>query len=108
MDNNLTFLHANCRSLPKNFDNFTNLLSMGETHLTAVAVSETWLKPSNENLFKSPGYCFESNHRESKIGGGVALYINESETYKLLPDLKISSDYLECIFVEIVKQKNKN
>jgi len=62
----------------------------------------------NENIYNISGYSFESCCRESKLGGGVSLYVNENEAYRLHPELKISSDVLECIFVEILKHNFLN
>ena len=71
---------------------------------SVVAVSETWLKRSNADLFNIPGYFFISNFREHKSGGGVGLYIQTGLKYKLRMDLLSPDNSLyESIFVEIVQ-----
>lgn len=61
--------HINIRSLPKHFDDLSEYL-----RLSAVTVSETWLRKSNSGLFNIPDNHFISNSREHKLGGGVGLY----------------------------------
>jgi len=42
------------------------------------------------------------------VGGGVGLYLNNKFDYQLCEDLSVSTDVLECIFVEIIQAKAKN
>ena len=75
--NCLNFMHINCRSLQRNFDTLSSLISQIDKQLTALAVSETWLKPNNEDAFHLPGYAFVACSRPVKVGAGVGLYIND-------------------------------
>ncbi len=61
----------------------------------------------NEGTFNIAEHRFESSCRESKIGDEVGLYINESETHRLLQELKISSDFFVCTFCRNYEVKNK-
>ena len=78
------FLHINCRNLPKNFESLSCLITHINKPLTALAISETWLKPHNEDIFQLPGYVLTCCSRPSKVGGGIGLYINDSIQFKVL------------------------
>ena len=61
------------------------------------------------DLVNLPGYCFISNHRSGKTGGGVGLYLQDYLQYKLLQDCTISNpDVIESLFVEISNPHGKN
>jgi hypothetical protein len=72
----MNIIHINCRSLNKNFNSITNLLSRTNCKFTAIGLSETWLTPINSDTFNIDGYKFVSQSRSHKIGGGVGLYID--------------------------------
>ena len=44
-------------------------------------------------------------NREDLPGGGVTLYIKHSINYKLRPDLTLSVDYVNILFIEIPKNE---
>jgi hypothetical protein len=102
------FLHINCRSLPKNFDEINNTLMYIKKQLTVIAVTETWLKPVNNDLFQIPGYSLVSCSRPTKPGGGVGLFINDQYQYKPLSDLTFINNVIECIFIEVVLHNRCN
>ena len=102
------FMHINCRSLQKNFDSLSSLISCINKPLTVLAVSETWLKPNNEDAFNLPGYAFVSCSRPSKVGVGVGLYINDCIQFKVLTEYTYITDIIECIFVELVCETGRN
>ena len=104
----LNVTHINCCSLSKNFGALKNLLNSVATKLPTIALSETWLTKTNESIFQLPGYSFVLQSREKKIGGGVAIYIDNTYTFHLRNDLIISSDVLESIFVEVERAKAAN
>src|SRR5882757_565877 len=85
--NGIDILHANCRSLNKNFKSLLNLLHIASKNLTAIAVTETWLIPENLDLFNIDGYTFVANSRTDRSGGGVGIFINNVFEYRVLPDL---------------------
>lgn len=101
-------LHINCRSLPANFSSMLCTVTTLAKPLTAICVTETWLKAHNENFFPIPGYNFVSNSRPVKVGGGVGIYLDESCRYNVLQDVTIMSDIIECIFVELYIENAKN
>ena len=76
-------LHVNYRSIQNNFGALTNLLHNISSPLSALAVSETWLSESVQDVYASEGYSFFSKCRSNKIGGGIGLCINNSFDCKI-------------------------
>ena len=99
-------MHLNCRSLKMNFDSLKVMLSTLKENFTAIALSETWLTKSTEDMYKLNGYDFICKSRLHKVGGGVGIFINNYLTYKIRDDLTFMNDVLECVFVEIVQEKS--
>ena len=106
--NTYNLLHINCRSLSKNFDSLCSTLDCINIPFTAVAVTETWLKQHNDDVFTMPGYVFLSSNRLQKAGGGVGLYVFDELQYRQITDLTFVTDTIECIFVEILIESKKN
>ena len=72
-----SILQLNARSLLKNIDQLNFILKNLKRALSVLGVSETWLTDSRHRsgLVNITGYNFVSNHRKSKIGGGVGIYL---------------------------------
>ena len=104
----INILHLNCRSLKKNLSELENLLSNLEGRLTAVAVTETWLKSSMKKDFNIAGYNFISMSRSVKRGGGVGLFLNNTFNFHMRIDLCRMLPHLECVFVEIAQENKRN
>ena len=49
------------------------------------------------------GYNFVEKHRESRSGGGVGLFIDESISFIKRDDLSMFDEYIECVSVEVEK-----
>ena len=49
-----------------------------------------------------------SKCRTMKAGGGVGLYIDSFFNYRIIDKLTMSTEYIECIFVEIVQNNESN
>lgn len=48
-------------------------------------------------------------NRESKKGGGVALYIDKNIDFRLVENMSIAvEEVFECVTLEIIQQPNKN
>ena len=73
--NNDTFslLHLNVRSLPKNFDNLSNLLNSINHTFSFIGITESWLKSNSPPLFNIQGYSMLKSERPNGRGGGVVL-----------------------------------
>lgn len=106
--NCVNIMHVNCRSLNKNFKSLLNLLHVSSGKLSALALTETWLTPVNQDTFIIDGYHFFANSRKVKIGGGVGIYVSNDYVSRLRCDLSFMNDNIECIFVEIGELGNRH
>ena len=76
---------------------------------SVLAITETWIKENDANELNFDGYNFTNNPRTSKAGGGVALYVDQRFTYKILTEFNVSDvNVLESLFVEITIPRMKN
>jgi hypothetical protein len=110
-DNNNSFslLHLNARSLLGNLDKLKILLSNIKKPFSVIGITETWLNDQTHDLVDISGYKFVSNHRTTKPGGGVGLYLQNSLEYKLCSKCNYTNpDLIESIFVEICIPNGKN
>jgi len=102
-------LHLNARSLLKNLDQLNLLLKNLKRSFSVLGVSETWLIDSTSELVNIAGYNFVSNHRKSKIGGEVGIYLQNDIQYKILKECKFTDpEVIEFLFVEIIVPQGKN
>jgi hypothetical protein len=104
----LSICHLNIRSLPKNLDSFLTTLHASELNFDVLAFTETWLKPSNVDTHGIKGYMHEFTIRDTRVGGGTSLFINEQWNYKLRKDLTTSNNDLEMLWVEVDKDSIKH
>ena len=103
----LNILHANCRSLNKNFSELSNLLSFSNSSLSAICLTETWLNKVNEDIFQLEGYNFVSKCRDKK-GGGVGIFLQHNLEFSVCNDLTYIDKSIECLFIEIVQKSQSN
>lgn len=78
-----TFFIINPRSLLGNLDKFKLMLGNLRNLFSVISVSETWLNDTTAEQVNITGYNFVSNHRKSKSGGGVGIYLQNDLEYKL-------------------------
>ena len=90
-----SLFHANIRSIPRNLDQLTFYLQNLNIDFSVIALFETWLKPCNKDIYFIPGYIHKSVIRESRMGGGVSLFINRNIKFKVISNLSIN---LEDVF----------
>ena len=102
-----SIFHANIRSIPENLSKLIYYLQGIDHQFSIFAISETWLKNHNDSLYTMKGYTHTCVNREKRIGGGVALYINNSLSYNLRPDLFIDIVDVNVLFIEIDKSEMK-
>ena len=109
INDGLSIIHINCRSLSANFSRLADYLSGFNHMFDIIAVSETWLTSnSNPSLFNLPGYEFCHVDRKNKRGGGVAIYVNNNLNFEVRDNMcTVIDDVLECISVELFLP-NKN
>ena len=95
-DDKLSVLNFNIGSLPKKYDGFLVLLGQLKFKFDIIVLTETWLKESNKDSFKLPGY--ESVHitrSENARGGGVSVFYNEEFNCEIISsDIASHSEFL--------------
>ena len=102
-------MHLNARSLFGNFDKVNLLLNNIHKPFSVIGVWETWLDDTTSELVNITGYSFVSNHRKSKSGGGVGIYLQNDLDYKLHPECNFSDlEVIETLFLEITVPHGKN
>ena len=70
---------------------------------TLVGLTETWLSECDCDLYKLHGYSIVENHRESRVGGGVAICIQDQISVAKRNDISVYCDDIESVFVEVDK-----
>ena len=63
-----------------------------------IGISETWCQDYNVNCCELPGY---KHIQDTKVGGGVALYIKDNIVYHARLDITKLNDYIDCQFIEM-------
>ena len=97
----LSLLHVNARSIPKNFDLLTLCLSNLNHTFSVVGVSETWLNQENCDMYGIDNYNHVYRFRTDKVGGGTSLYVNTCLEYKERHDIEQSFlSFGESVFIE--------
>ena len=99
--NNLNLCHINAQSVPKHY---TELLDTFSSNLiSAVLVSESWLKPClPSTAYSLPGFILIRNDRTGKGGGGVAIYLKSDIPFKIILSSPCNySASAEYLFIEI-------
>ena len=104
--NGLSLIHFNCRSIRKNFEGIKDYLNNVPVDFDVIALSETW-ETSNEcnDQYVLQGYNSFFVSRQTKIGGGVALFTKVNLQVKQIPDSCLSvDDVFDCVSIEIVNE----
>lgn len=74
-----------------------------------IAISETWTNAEKGLDFELEGYEVNFVNRRNKSGGGVAVYVDKNLNYKVVESMTtVIDNLLECITIEIYKEKEKN
>ena len=96
--------HFNAQSLVEHCDDVKYYLGDALPH--AIAISESWLKPSLPNkIVALSGYRIYRNDRTKKRGGGVCVYLRNDLQAKIL--CYSSNSVIEFLFLEIHYLGNK-
>ncbi len=102
-------MHLNIRSVTNKLDSFKQLIYSLNKPFQVIGLTETWLKETNEDLFKLENYDFVNVNRSTKSGGGVGIYVSNELKYKVRFDLNTSTeDVIESVFIEIITTVGKN
>ena len=101
----LQIMHLNIRSLPSKIDELKFLLEKLKDNniiFDIILICETFLSDNKVNNCQLDNYVLSEKHREGRVGGGVAIYINKKVKFTEGPDLKIFIEgHIESLFVEI-------
>jgi hypothetical protein len=100
-----SILHLNIRSLSKNFKELKSVTSLINHKFSIIALTETWIKPQNSNLFNLDGYHHEFALRPDKTGGGISIYLDENLDFFIRNDLTSTDHISESLWLEIDKTK---
>ena len=100
---NLVLCHLNIRCLKQNLADFERYLNLLYMRLTISGVSETWLDDCDCLLYELNGYHLTEEHRVSKRGGGVGIFVKNGICFSKREDLCIFEEYVECVTIEINK-----
>ena len=77
-----------------------HVLDARGNNIHILGITETWLKNCHTNCeIAIQGYSIERNDRAEGNGGGVAVYIHESVSYKRRSDLE--NEALEALVVQV-------
>ena len=97
----ISLLHLNIRSVPKNLDKLIPLIDQSQIKYNFVALTETWLRSENADVYGLEGYNHEYLTRDNRPGGGVSIFIKEEINYKVRDDLSVIEPDIEMLWVEI-------
>lgn len=101
-DRKLSIIHFNSRSLYANFLNIKEYLRQFTKTFNIIAISETWIDPEKGTDFEYDGYELNFKNRENKTRGGVALYVDKKQNFKVIEGMTtVIGNLLECLTVEI-------
>ena len=103
-----SIMHINCNSLFGNFDNFVDLVDSVNNIFDVIAVSETHLNGTADDLVNLHGYTFINKNRTYKSKGGIGMYLKNNLSYKIRPDITSDNIVYELLAVEILNPLNKN
>ena len=94
----INILQWNIRSLTKNKPELQKTIDETNPHI--LCLTETLLKPQNQNLnFK--GFDFIRKDRNARNGGGVAILIRKELNYKVIPLPDYRNGNMECLAVTV-------
>ena len=82
----------------KDFINYTDTLHID---FQIIGVTETWLNDITCKLYDMENYEILEQHRPSKTGGGVAIFLKNCIKFVRRNDIEIFNEYCESIFLEI-------
>ena len=107
--NDLSIIHFNIRSLPRNGNQMIAFLSTLNHKFSVICCSETWLNSDRfiEDLFPNYNQYHSMRPSNQPYGGGVAIFIHKSLNSEYMPDISCNNDIIECVFVSIKHRDNK-
>ena len=101
-----TVLNPNVRSIPKNFQYFSNTILLSSFTSSALGLTDVRLAPHLSSLYQISGFALFSNSRNVH-SGGVVLYVSNIYESSVSSHKIISEQFMESIGVEITISKRK-
>ena len=100
--NMFTIIHTNIRSHSKNHINLSMFLRLKRRELLCISGNETWLNIYLPiSMISIPNYSsIHKSHNSSRGGGGVGIYIHNSNKFRERNNLTIFADGI-TVFVKI-------
>ena len=103
-------LSLNIQSLNSKFNELKTLLlllSNQKTNVVAIALQEIWQIP-HADVLNIPNFTFVYKQRTINRGGGVAFFIHNDYSFKILDEHTIMHEkFFKCIAIEVVVNKKK-
>ena len=100
-DISASFFHLNIKSLPKHYNELNLYLDSLQVKFSFIALTETWLSESTEELYGIQNYNVVNRFRNGRKGGGVTLYINKNIPCTIRHDLEFFDSEMESLFIEL-------
>ena len=108
MNNSISFMHGNIRSIAANYDKLSVMLDELQFPFSIIGLSETKIKTDKDCFVNVDltGYNFVSQPTPTNAGG-VGFYIMETINYNIRDDLGVSKNEFQGLWVdiEILNQK---
>ena len=82
-----------------------SILYCGHRYHVTLCIGQLHPITAYHDLYQPKGYNVIENHRDSRIGGGVALCIQDHLSVTKRPDISVYCSYIESVFVEIDKDQ---
>ena len=101
--NDLNIIQLNVRGLLNKQDHLNRLIE--NTRTDVILLCETWLSSAKESLVNIESHKLTNIYRTDRIGGGVSILVNKTLRSRPRPDLRIESDILEHVVVELKTDK---
>ena len=98
--NKLSLFHINVKSLPKHHDELELYINSLKFKFSVIALTDSWLDESKQDLFDLQGYNCLHKFRKGKRGGGVYFYIENGIDFINRPDLEYFDSEMESLFIE--------
>ena len=100
LDNRLSVLNINMRSISNKFSEFYAHLEMVKSKFFFIVVTETRLKDSTDFLYEIDGYKSVSINRNDLRGGGIKIYHDESISVQILNEISGLSDTSKRLLIK--------
>ena len=101
----LSIIQLNIRGLLNKQDQIKDLINKSKSDV--VLLCETWLRKDTYPLVNINSHKLYNNYRLDRLGGGVGILVNRSLRSRLRNELRVETEVLEHIIVEL-KTDTKN